>query len=298
MRVTQKMMQDRLVSALQAQRRRLDALQTQAVTQKRVTKPSDDPVAADQVVTQGAGLDRTRQYLRNVSHLNAQLRAAEGTLTSASSLIERVRSLAIAQSNSALTSNERTIAANEVQALRDQLLQLANAKFGGNSLFAGRRTDVVPFSLQADGTVSYAGDDGAIELQVGDSTRIAGTSPGSRVFQSTRGEVDIFTEIQTLITALNSNNVTGIEAQIDRMTESFEQVEREVSSVGSRMALLEVMEQGLNDVELTLQTALSETQDVDLTKALSDLASQQSNLEVSMAVAAQVLPLSLLDFLR
>lgn len=298
MRVTQKMIQDRLLSAMQAQRRRLDALQTQAVTQKRVTKPSDDPVAADQVVTQSAGLDRTRQYLRNVSHLNAQLRAAEGTLTSASNLLERVRSLAIAQSNSALTSNQRAIAASEVRALRDELLQLANAKFGGRSLFAGRRTDVVPFSLQPDGTVSYAGDDGAIELQVGDSTRIAATSPGSRVFQSRRGELDIFTEVQGLITALDANDVTAIEAQIERLNDSFGQVEREVSSVGSRMALLETMEQGLNSVEQTLQTSLSETQDVDLTQAIADLASQQSTMEVSMAVAARILPLSLLDFLR
>jgi flagellar hook-associated protein 3 FlgL len=57
-------------------------------------------------------------------------------------------------------------------------------------------------------------------------------------------------------------------------------------------------QQRLSGLQITLQKINSSFEDVDMSKAVSDLATQQTTFQAALGVAAKVLPPTLLDFLR
>ena len=52
------------------------------------------------------------------------------------------------------------------------------------------------------------------------------------------------------------------------------------------------------DDELRLRTLLSEAEDVDIVEALVTAKSQENAYQAALQVAAKIIPMSLLDFLR
>ena len=91
---------------------------------------------------------------RNASDARGWLVAADTALTSAVQEMTRARTLVISANSGASDPNARKAIADDLRALREGLVQLANSKYLNRPIFAGngRRT------YAPDGT--YLGDDG------------------------------------------------------------------------------------------------------------------------------------------
>jgi flagellar hook-associated protein 3 FlgL len=75
--------------------------------------------------------------------------------------------------------------ATELTQIRDQLVQLANTTdTNGAALFAGTSTTTAPFTQNADGTVTYNGNDGQLNTAVGSSLQVPIGDAGSTVFMN------------------------------------------------------------------------------------------------------------------
>ncbi len=81
MRVNPDMSADVLAAIWETQSQENTALQ-QISTGKRVNVPSDDPLAAAQMVGNQDQSNRTDQYLQNIDTLTSQLQTADGALSS------------------------------------------------------------------------------------------------------------------------------------------------------------------------------------------------------------------------
>ncbi len=68
--------------------------------------------------------------------------------------------------------------------------------------------------------------------------------------------------------------------------------------IGSRGARMNEIQVRAEDDQLRLRTLLSEAEDVDIVEALVTAKSQENAYQAALQVAAKIIPMSLLDFLR
>lgn len=298
MRVTNKMIENSVVSSLLRQRDRLKILQESIASGKKLNRPSDDPVAMAQALNYKKALSLAGQYLRNIDHANGFLASAESALNNVLNHIIKAKDIALAMADATVSVVQRKNSANEIAGIRDQIVQLANADFAGKYIFAGRKTSTAPFSIDGAGAVAYAGDSGSIQIEIGKDSKETINSPGSKVFSGSGGGVDIFSALNSLKTALENNDVSAIESQMGQLQRAFDQINEEISSTGTRMALLDTAKNNLGDSEANLKKFVSDAEDADIEKIVTDLVSQQIAFEASLAAAAGILRMSLLDFLR
>jgi flagellar hook-associated protein 3 FlgL len=89
----------------------------------------------------------------------------------------------------------------------------------------------------------------------------------------------------------------GLNSALQDLGNSLDHVLTERASVGVRLQEIEVLQSVGEDTEIQLQQNLSELQDVDIAKAISDLNQQRVFLEAAQRSFATVSDLSLFDFI-
>jgi flagellar hook-associated protein 3 FlgL len=107
----------------------------------------------------------------------------------------------------------------------------------------------------------------------------------------------VFTTLVRLRDALTANDVTAMERAIERIDEDINRVTAARSEVGARQQALEVSTQNLEDEDVQLRTALSDEIEVDIIEAISSLTARQISLEASLKATANILQLSLLNYI-
>ena len=73
--------------------------QNQAATQKRVNKPSDDPLAATRVLQTKTEISSGQQFLKSVQQAKTFLEFSEQSIGELTEIINRAKELAISQAN-------------------------------------------------------------------------------------------------------------------------------------------------------------------------------------------------------
>jgi flagellar hook-associated protein 3 FlgL len=178
-RIADKMGFDQVKNNLSKNRSDMADLQNQAATQKRVTKPSDDPLAATRVLAARTEIAGGQQYLKSVNQAKTFLEYSDQSLGELSDILVRAKELAISQSNDASASKHtREVVASEIEQLHSQAVQVGNRKIGDRFLFAGFRTTRAPF----DANGVYHGDNGEMQVTINKEAKVAMNLPGNRVF--------------------------------------------------------------------------------------------------------------------
>ncbi len=163
----------------------LNTTQEQIATGLRVMNPSDDPIASISIINLEQEIALTERYIANGDIGTANLSVEETTLQSFTEIILRVRELILSGGNGTYGDTERNSLAVEMEELLGQMVGLANFKTSsGNSMFAGHRLNVTPFTEAANGSYQYNGDQGVREIQISTSTRIDMNDSGYNIFQN------------------------------------------------------------------------------------------------------------------
>ena len=123
-----------------------NVLMEKMATQKKINRPSDDPIGMSRVLSLRKSKASVEQYRRNINSGNSWIEITESKLSSADELLIRAKEIAIAQSTATASAETRSISAVAVQQIIDEMLSLANSKYGDRYLFSGTRMDEEPFS--------------------------------------------------------------------------------------------------------------------------------------------------------
>ena len=179
MRIADKMQYDQVKGNVAKNRTQMSELQNQAATQKRVNKPSDDPLAASRVLSTRIDLQSNKQFTKNLSYAKSFLETTDSSLGEVTELLMRAKELAIAQSNDASSNDDsRRMVASEVQQLTNSITNVGNRKLADRFIFGGFRTQAPPFTKRGD----YQGDEGEMNIHADKEAFIPMNVPGSRVF--------------------------------------------------------------------------------------------------------------------
>ena len=156
MRVTDSMMSSTLTRYLMRQNEDIYKVQEQISTQKKINKPSDDPAGMRKVLDYRNKIATVDQYLDNIQRGATRLEFTEITLDAIDDLMGVTRE--ISQQQSAGTAQSRAFAAEQVEDIYRQVVDLANSKLGNNYMFSGHQTDTPAFGHIVEISGGTAGD--------------------------------------------------------------------------------------------------------------------------------------------
>ncbi|WP_312957799.1 flagellar hook-associated protein FlgL [Stutzerimonas nitrititolerans] len=185
------------VTGLQRNYSNVTRTQEQISTGNRILTPADDPVASVRLLQLEQQQNVLNQYNANLTAADSSLTQEEVTLKSVNTVLLRVRELALRAGNGSLSAEDRQSIAAELSEREDELLSLMNTRNArGEYLFSGFQGKTQPFVRGADGSYSYEGDEGQRKLQIASSLSIAISDSGKAVFENVtnagryRSEVD------------------------------------------------------------------------------------------------------------
>ncbi|HNR12078.1 MAG TPA: flagellar hook-associated protein FlgL [Thermodesulfobacteriota bacterium] len=145
MRVTNQSMANSITGNLFRNIERLYKTQNIISSTKRINRPSDDPTGMAHVLNYRETIARIEQYQRNIMYGKSNLEHVDGALDTVGTLLTRAKELAVYQATATATAQTRAIAAEEINDIHDQIMQLANTKVTQGYLFAGHQTDTPPY---------------------------------------------------------------------------------------------------------------------------------------------------------
>ncbi len=139
-------MYDNALRNLGARQTSLTTLQENLTSGKRVVRASDDPVSAAQAERALNRLSRIQTEQRALETQRNAIAQAESLLGDAVSLVQNFRELVVNAGSATLTPNDRATIANQLQGLREQLVEVANRKdTNGIPLLGALGSPLAPF---------------------------------------------------------------------------------------------------------------------------------------------------------
>ncbi|MGB0663594.1 MAG: flagellar hook-associated protein FlgL [Pontibacterium sp.] len=180
------------VQNMQNSQNRLATLQNQISTGKRIDNPSDDPVAAAQLVKLNRELAQTEKYQENIEITQRRLELQDTVLDSVGTANDRMQELIIQGRNDTLTAADRKTIATELRELAEYTSGLMNTQDAqGEYLFAGNQGFTQPYQQNAQGEYDYHGDDGRRSIQVAPVLYVPATDSGEYLFEAATDRLDV-----------------------------------------------------------------------------------------------------------
>ncbi|MBN2803454.1 MAG: flagellar hook-associated protein FlgL [Deltaproteobacteria bacterium] len=288
MRVTDSIVYRQINTELSRKRSNLFSLQEQGTTGLKFQSIDEDPTSAERVRLLTESLEAAKHYEKNINRSRIPLEAGDSALEQSTELLKRAKELALAMSNDTVSASERAIVAGEVQSLYDTMLELANTKAGGEYVFSGFSTDTQPFLT--DGT--FVGDTGVKQVDVGPNSQLNVNLDGAQAFTAAGG-IDIFAELDTLVTALQTNDVATVRNQLTAMDSGLNQVVEARTRAGLKLNQLDVASSVRDRIEDSVVAEKSQIIDIDPVKVFMDMQAESKSLEDALAVSQKVMSISI-----
>ncbi|TDM09250.1 MAG: flagellar hook-associated protein 3 [Ideonella sp. MAG2] len=152
------------VLTLQKRQQDLSDANERLTNGKRVMQASDDPTAAARAERARALMQRTDATQRALDASRNSMTLTEAALSDGGDLLQQARELLASAGNASFTDAERRDVANQITAIRNQLLGVANRSDGtGGYIFAGQGASQPPF-IDRPGGVGYVGTGGEVRV--------------------------------------------------------------------------------------------------------------------------------------
>ena len=298
MRISTSLFYDRASTAMGRLSSQADKIQADIATSKRLHAASDDSAAYSRLRslardTAAAGADAA-----NLDTAAAVLAQADTTLTGMASQLQRASELAIKARNGTNDATSLKAIADELDAIRDQLVSLGNTTDArGQPLFGDKSGGAAVTALSSGGYAYAATPPSAIPTGNGQS--VQPSEAADRVFRA--GAVDMLQTLAALSTALRAGGA-GVDAAassaITDLQTSSTQVLTVQASLGARAARVELEQSALTRSGVDREAARSALEDTDLTAAITELQKTMTILSATQASFTKLQGLSLFDYLR
>jgi len=298
---------DNASSQLATLQNSLSQTQTQLSTSLQIVKPSDAPEKASLVTRLNTEIAKQNAYVASIKTLQNNLTAQDTALKSANDVMGRIKELTVQANNDTMGASDRKTIAQEMTQLRDQILSIANTQdSNGNFIFAGSRVGQPAFGPDAKGMINYQGDQTRLTVAVGDSRVISMNTPGSDAFtrlvrdDGKGGKVGVgfFQAMGDLITSIQTSDRVGMQQglkEIDTMTLGLSDAN---AKVGTSLNIADMQSSILGEVNLRLQSTLSDIQDLDYTKAITKMNKDELALQAAQSGFAKISKLSLFNYIN
>lgn len=274
--------------------------QEQVSSGKRVNKPSDDPVTAVRGMVYRSSLNDVDQYKRNADDGLSWMSTTDEALDEVTSVMHRVRELTVQGLNGTNDPSALHAITEEINQLKEHLGEISNSQIAGKYIFAG--TDVKTPPYKADPAVPGSAKEfrntnqEKLELVVGQTNNVQINTQGTNVFNND-GNGGIFKVLSDIVTDFNAGN-PGATDHLGKLDGQLDNLLKERSELGARMNRMELSISRLDGLEVSTTSLLSKEEDVDISRAIINLKSQENVQRAALSIGSTIIQTSLVDFLR
>jgi flagellin len=259
----------------------------------RINRASDDAAGLGVSETLRTQVNGTAQAMRNAQDGIAAINIAEGAANEVSSILQRMRELAVQSANDTLTSNERVYTNTELKQLTNEIDRIAAVtNYNGMKLLSSSGTTSndrfgrggVGSALWIDANSVYGTDSITITIDTLSSTSLGAGAKSGGV--ANLGKVYLTSQ-------------TAAVSAIQSLDESIESVNLMRSNMGAFINRLDHAINNLTTSNTNQQAAESQIRDVDFASETSTFTKNQILMQSSTAMLSQanILPQSVLQLL-
>lgn len=142
MRVTNSMISRNSMNNMNSNKVSVDTLNNQMTTQKKISRPSEDPVVAIRALRLRSNLNELNQYYeRNIPDARSWIEVTESALKNMQTILDNVYTQCVNGSTDTLTQDDRAAILKNLQSLRKQVYAEGNADCAGRYVFTGYKTN-------------------------------------------------------------------------------------------------------------------------------------------------------------
>jgi flagellar hook-associated protein 3 FlgL len=306
MRITTSMVQRNVLSDLSSLQSSLAKTQAKAASQKEITRPSDDPFGTSRAMGIRSNIGANEQFIRNIEDAQGWMDTTESSLDSITQYIHGAQQLLVQGSTDTADATSRKAIAAELDQIIQGIKESANATHGDKFVGSGTATSIAPYKLGADDT--YQGDQAGLDpaiagvvREIGPGVTMSINSVSDELLGSGQAAADgkllnVLRDISDHLKAndgpaLRGGDNTKLQAQLDAVLGVR-------SRNGAQTNRLESANTRIDQINGTLADQLSKTEDADIAKTMIDFNSQSAAYQAALRAGANIVQVSLMDFLR
>ncbi|SCA64375.1 Uncharacterized protein AB751O23_BF_00060 [Chlamydiales bacterium SCGC AB-751-O23] len=313
-RIGNNQLTQKILTQLSSQLKKQERLFEQISSNRKITKVSDDPIAANRIMSLTESLDRNSQYESVAAGADVWTNITNASLDDAISTWERVNEIAISGADGSKNAIDRVGMAEELEQLLQHLIQIGNTTLGGKSIFAGAKTNATAFRFETDANtgrvtgVYFQGDShvrtvktkdsGSVEFSISGSN--AGNLDSKGSFIDTNSGINSFETIISLRDKLLNNDISGITGnggiieEISTVSQSFNSSQ---VRLGGAQEVIDLDKSRLLNENSELEQYLSREQDADVAQLIMELNNVQNVYEAALASGGRIMQLTLLNYI-
>ena len=274
---------------------KMSKYQDQLNSGKVITRPSDDPVVAVKGMGYRVDVDKIGQFTRNLNEVNSWLDTTDEALDQVGTALHRVQELLTQAANDTNSADERKKIEAEISQIQQQIRDVANTKMGENYIFSGTNTSTPLYTDTALGTLSTAtGLEKSIEMNVFDGVSMTVNTTGLQLFS---GIDNVLTNVSNVLKT-NTSTGTQIGALITNIQDQTGIVLEQRAVVGAKQNRAELMGNRLSLQEVNVTKQLSQNEDTDYSKTITEMVTQESIHQAALSVGSKIIQATLVDFIR
>lgn len=296
MRVTGMMQNIQLMKNLRNTNSNITGWQDKLATGQRIHRPGDDPVGIGYLMRYDSELNRSDEFLENARTGQGWLRTMDTMMQQATDVLKRVKVLTQQAATGTVPAEVRKNIATEITQLREQMVSIANSNYAGRYMFNGQKTDQQPYQIATAATDKT--DPGVYLLNVSPSVDVPVSITGENIFGAAGAPDNVFAVLDQIITHLNNDQQPQLLNDLKEIDVAADRIASNWAEIGARTNRFELVENRILDEVASLKQLRSETGDVDMADAITQIKMKENILQAALSTGARVMQVSLIDFIR
>lgn len=290
--------------------RDISRLREQISSGKRINRPSDDPTSfatAERMKTLGNQLARREE---SIASARTFVDRTQQELDGMADLFTRARENGVRAADDTRSDEDRAAIAQELRALKDEVVDRMNSTQDGEYIFAGNRTGTRPFKETGEPnytsgtppTPDYNPIDGDRTRPIGKNQDLTVNIDGKSLAQYDPSSGKTITgALDNLINAVDPKDNTGsdpdIRPALGEVEDALDHVISKGSEAGAIGRRLSTAQEQVEAASLEANERRSDAEDTDLATAISELQQRQTQLQAAFQATSSSQQTSLVNFL-
>jgi len=316
MRVSTSMIYSQGLTNLQKQQGTLLKKQQEISSGVKLNTPADNPVAFASASRLSVKDSQLSQYQTNIDNATGKIQVQESTLGSVTTMLQRVKSIAVQANNGAHSATSRAALVDELQQLKSAISGQANATDErGEYLFSGTAARAKPYDAtgainpKIDPTTAQGANAGPVNLQIAEGRSVETSRLAGGIFSVSSsasgtpagGAQSVMQVIDTLSQAI-TNQPANVQTVYQNTQSDLNTIMNQVTDARGKMGnSLNMLDQAKNDnsaESLVNKQTLSSLRDTDMASAITKLNQSYMNLQATQQSMAKIQGLSLFNYIN
>ena len=267
-------------------------------TRSQNSRISDEPIYAVKAMKLETMLKFNDKYVENAEEGINWLNVTDKALDDVVKTLRKLRDSAVKAANGTMTPDDRLKIKQEVDQLKEHLIDVANSRYGNAYIFNGAKTRIQPYkNVDSTDPSAYVGEGGLsnekLLRELGAGITIEVNVTGAEI-----GFGQIFADLQRFSNALENNDTDTLETMMGTIDKHIESVLGARAQVGSRQTRLELTVDRFTSQEIAYADILNKTKGTDIAETIMKLKNEENVYRIALATGARIIQPTLMDFLR